>query len=256
MNAITKHGGFFVAPQNFEQLERFAELVAASDFVPKDYKGKPGNVIIAWQFGSEVGLAPIQAIQSICAINGKPTVWGDGALALVRNSGLLEYIKETDDGKTGRCEVRRKGEDAVVRTFSTVDVANAGLTNKDIHKMYPVRMRQMRARSWALRDVFPDVLRGLQVREEMEDIPTETINVIPEIVVPAPIEAPKEIPDPVENPVITDKQLRRLCAIWRETGTPEEMLKDLYRNYGFSHKNLITQDKYDEIVRVVESWVK
>jgi hypothetical protein len=254
MNQITKHEGFFVAPQSFEQLERFAELVAASDMVPKDYKGKPGNVIIAWQFGSEVGLAPMQALQNITAINGRP------ALALVRNSGQLTFIKETDDGKTARCEVLRKGEaDPVVRTFSVVDVANAGLQNKDTHKMYPARMRQMRARSWALRDVFPDVLKGLQVREEVEDI-SEPINITPAPIMTAPvaIEAPKEVipPIPTDNPMITDKQLRRMCAIWRETGVPEEMLKDLYRGYGFAHKNLITQDKYDEIVRVVESWVK
>jgi hypothetical protein len=38
---------------------------------------------------------------------------------------------------------------------------------------YPKRMRQMRARAFALRDVFPDVLRGLPVAEEVMDMPVD-----------------------------------------------------------------------------------
>jgi hypothetical protein len=34
-------------------------------------------------------------------------------------------------------------------------------------------MRQMRARAFALRDVFPDVLRGMPVAEEVMDIPKD-----------------------------------------------------------------------------------
>jgi hypothetical protein len=32
-------------------------------------------------------------------------------------------------------------------------------------------MLQMRARAWAIRDAFPDALRGIGVAEEVRDIP-------------------------------------------------------------------------------------
>lgn len=55
------------------------------------------------------------------------------------------------------------------------DAAKAGLKGKQgPWTQYPKRMMQMRARSWALRDVFPDVLRGMPVAEEVMDYaPTE-----------------------------------------------------------------------------------
>ena len=95
-------------------------------------------------------------------------------LALVRGSGLLEYIKEepTDAGCT--CTVKRRGEDEVCRSFSMEDAKRAGLAGKQgPWAQYPKRMLQMRARSWALRDVFPDVLKGVYIAEEARDMPTE-----------------------------------------------------------------------------------
>ncbi len=50
---------FDLAPQTFEQLMSFAELVANSGMVPKDYIGKPGNVVVAVQMGVEIGLKPL-----------------------------------------------------------------------------------------------------------------------------------------------------------------------------------------------------
>src|SRR3546814_15538068 len=36
---------------------------------------------------------------------------------------------------------------------------------------YPQRMRQMRARAWAMRDGFADVLKGIGIAEEVRDFP-------------------------------------------------------------------------------------
>lgn len=167
---------FSLAPTSFEQALKFAEIAAASDLVPPDYKGKPANILLALQHGCEIGLAPLQAIQSIAIINGRPALWGDAVLGLVRASGKLESIDETDDGMAATCTVRRRGDQSpVVRTFSQADAEKAGLAKKSgPWSQYPSRMRQLRARAFALRDAFPDVLRGLAVREEIEDYDVET----------------------------------------------------------------------------------
>jgi hypothetical protein len=163
-----------LVPTTLEGVWKLAQIVAASGIAPKDMNTAE-KVSIAIMHGLEVGLTPMAALQSICVINGRPSIWGDGALALVQASGQLEEIREfeeTREGtKTAVCSVKRKGWPNVVeRTFSEKDAALANLAGKDIHKLYPARMRQMRARAFALRDTFADVFRGLAFAEEMQDV--------------------------------------------------------------------------------------
>ncbi|MNR13270.1 hypothetical protein D3C85_1296650 [compost metagenome] len=128
-------------------------------------------------------------------------------IALVRSSPLCEYIYETDDGETATCRVKRRGEEEQVRTFSMTDAKLAGLLGKQgPWTQYPKRMRQMRARSFALRDVFPDVLKGMPVAEEVMDTPTEReIN-------PA---RQAEAATPKELPAYPDSKLEDSSEQWR-----------------------------------------
>lgn len=162
---------FDLSPQNFEQALTFSNYLAESDLVPKDFKGKPGNCLIAMQWGAELGLKPLQSLQNLAVINGRPALWGDAVIALVMASPVCEYVTEDDDGHTAYCRVKRKGGPEQVRTFSIEDAQKAGLLGKQgPWTQYPKRMRQMRARAFALRDVFPDVLRGMPVAEELQDM--------------------------------------------------------------------------------------
>lgn len=165
---------FDLSPKNFEQAMQLSEYLASSTMVPKDFVGKPGNCLIAMQWGMEVGLKPLQALQGIAVINGRPSLWGDALLALVRASAVCEYVRESDDGHTATCRAKRKGQPEDVSTFSMDDAKQAGLINKDgPWKQYPKRMRQMRARAFRLRDTFPDVLKGMDVTEAIMDIPKD-----------------------------------------------------------------------------------
>lgn len=181
MNALTKTEStalapatrspqFDLSPQTFDQALTFSNYLADSDMVPKDFRGKPGNCLIAIQWGMEIGLKPLQAMQNIAVINGRPSLWGDAVIALARNSPACEYIIEEDDGHTATCRVKRRGEQEQARTFSMADAKTAGLVGKaGPWTQYPKRMRQMRARAFAIRDVFPDALKGLPVAEELID---------------------------------------------------------------------------------------
>lgn len=176
MEISTRVGGG-LALATFDDAFRFAKMVAASDFAPKDFRGKPESCLLAIQHGSEVGLSPMQSLQSIACINGRPSVWGDAALALVMGSPVCEYVRETVDGDgdsmVATCEAKRRGYDkpTVVR-FSVADAKKAGLWGKQgPWVQYSRRMMQMRARGFALRDTFPDILRGLVTAEEAQDYP-------------------------------------------------------------------------------------
>lgn len=166
---------FSLAPQSLEQAMQFADMLSRSNLVPKDYQGNPANCIIAMQWGMEIGLQPLQAMQNIAVINGRPAIWGDAMLALVRGSGLLEYIDEDPQDSGCTVRIKRKGEPEAVRSFTLEDAKKAGLLGKQgPWQQHTRRMMQLRARAFALRDVFPDVLRGVHIAEEARDIPPET----------------------------------------------------------------------------------
>jgi len=174
----TQRASTGLALQTFDDAFRFAKMVAASEFAPKDFKGKPESCLLAIQHGSEVGLSPMQSLQSIAVINGRPTIWGDAALALVQSSPVCEYVREYTEGEgdnlTAVCEAKRRGYPAptVVR-FSVADAKKAGLWGKSgPWSAYSTRMLQVRARGFALRNAFADALRGLITAEEAQDYPT------------------------------------------------------------------------------------
>jgi RecT family len=170
----TGKSGFSLAPQSLDEAMRFADTMAKSSIVPKDYQGNPGNILVAVQWGAEIGLQPLQAMQNIAVVNGRPSIWGDAMIALVKGAGLLASIEEDIDDKQSTCTVQRRGEAPVSRTFTMEDAKRAGLAGKQgPWTQYPKRMLQMRARSWALRDVFPDVLKGVYIAEEARDMPAE-----------------------------------------------------------------------------------
>lgn len=154
----------FMSPVNLLEALELAKVLCASDFVPKDYQRKPENAVVAMQMGAEVGLGPVQSLQTIAVINGKPTIYGDGLLALAQGSALCELIEEgwEDATQSAWCRVKRRGQNERTVFFSMDDAKLAKLSGKPgPWSQYPRRMCQMRARSWALRDTFADVLKGL-----------------------------------------------------------------------------------------------
>lgn len=175
MNEVIEKPRFSLEPQNFDDAWKFAEIIASSDLVPKDFKNKPGNVLVAMQMGAELGLPIMQAIQNIAVINGRPSLWGDALLALVKASPLCEYFMEEWDEATQTATARtlRNGDPSeTVRTFSMDDAKMAALSGKQgPWRQYPRRMCQMRARGFCARDAYPDVLKGIGSAEEQTDTP-------------------------------------------------------------------------------------
>jgi hypothetical protein len=175
-------------PQTLDAAWRMAQLFAKSDLLPKGYRGKPEDVLVAIQLGAEVGLAPMQAIQSIAVINGKPTIYGDGLLAVILNSPLYSGMDEwlevggglrvegraltpeelKADTTAAICTFyRTQNPDPVTRRFSVGQARRANLLGKaGPWQEYPDRMLAMRARMLAARDCFPDLLRGIHAAEE------------------------------------------------------------------------------------------
>jgi hypothetical protein len=162
----------FMTTSTLDEAIKVSEIIAASSFCPTNMKGKPGDVMVCLQFGKELGLKPMASIQNIAVINGRPCIWGDAMLAVCHQSMFFDSIDESLDvaTMTATCVVKRKGKPECVSVFSQADAKTANLWGKaGPWTQYPKRMLQMRARGFALRDAFPDILKGIIIKEEAQD---------------------------------------------------------------------------------------
>lgn len=166
-----------------DDLVQIGQMVLNSGLAPPGFDDI-NKICVALQYGKELGMSPMMSLQNLYVVNNRPTIFGDAGVALVRASGLLEWMDETYEGEPGTdeyaavCRLRRKGEGdvTIVGSFSIGDAKRAKLWGKTgPWTSYPRRMLMWRARSYAFRDGFADVLKGLTFTEEARDIEYEVV---------------------------------------------------------------------------------
>lgn len=249
-----------IIPRTIDECMQLATILSKSGIVPREMSGKPESVFLAISLGMEVGLPPVQALNSIMIVNGRPSIWGDALKALIMGKTTPVYdengifigdknvCEEFDEDSPdialkqgyGRCCVKRIGRKPKEVRFSLEDAKKAGLWGKPgPWQQYPGRMLMFRARSWACRDEFPDILRGIQVREEVEDFQVKK-----------PLQMPQEIktvePVVVETPADRIAKARTAFAE-KYQATDEEMDALISRLIAESDGNLSKEELPDAL---------
>ena len=170
-------------PVDFSAKLKMAETLVKSGLLPNGMS-TPEKVVVALQWGYELGLSPMVAINNIAVVYGKPSLSTDMIHAIVRKSheyGGVQWIKQDD--KAAECIVKRLTPnfcEEVRGIFTIEDAKKAGLADKDNWKKYPSRMLKHRALSYALRDAFPDMISGLYNEDEIAEISApKEINITP-----------------------------------------------------------------------------
>lgn len=182
---VTSAGSWRPVAATFSDQQRLAKMYKDSKVLPERFNTE-AMIITALHFASEhFPGKEMTALRSIAVINGTPCMFGDLPLAMVQRSPEFAMIDEsfnppdgdlTQDTFQAVCKVTRvkaQGHELIVtRTFSITDAKRAGLWDKKSQTgkpspwiLYPKRMLQMRARSWALKDCFADVLMGIGIVE-------------------------------------------------------------------------------------------
>jgi len=173
--AAIEIGGNGVMLRSLEDLLRFARMAVSGGAAPKGMT--EGQAAIAIQAGLERGLGPLGGLQQCVVINGVLSWRGQGAAALIQNSGkckpgtLRFGCRGDGDTRTGWATAHRVGYvDPDTREFSVKDARQAHLWGKaGPWTDHPGRMLAWRALGFLVRDVFPDVLGGFPLAEEAED---------------------------------------------------------------------------------------
>ena len=170
-------------PKTIEEEYRLASIFSksAGDMVPKCFN-TPEKVMIAWTLCSELGLGR-SAIKDMWVNNGVPNIHSDLPLSLVRASGRMKSITEVQFDAKGLAICEKNGNmdadcvsavcrstradtgETIERSFTLAEAKKASLVSKDNWRYYARRMLQMRARSWTLKDLYTDVLKGAPILE-------------------------------------------------------------------------------------------
>lgn len=292
-NELRQKNEFSLLPTNYQEALNYAQVIARSSFCPTSFKGKPEDVLLAVQMGRELNLPPLQALQNVAVINGKPSIYGDAALAVCQNhpawAGHLEMeysqikaiqknvqegtvkLNELDeftqaivmqispDCEHGYvCAVKRGKEPVTVKKFSQKDAQDAKLWGKPgPWQQYATRMLQMRARGFALRDKFSDALRGLITKEEAQDYPAEAKPISSGVNVIYDNQTVIENSlDETEDPTLTigkSDALEKLLNIINEKNIPNA---DIERACERAECEELAQMPVDKLVALASAWEK
>jgi hypothetical protein len=147
--------------------KQLADALCGTDMVPQDYKGKPANGAAAILYGAEIGLNPIQALQNIFVIHGRPAIYARTAIALVKSHGVkLQTIESSKECVT----VRGTRDDEIEEvTWTMEDAKQAGYTKNAKYQTNPRQMLYAKAAMEVCRNLAPDILLGIAYsREELE----------------------------------------------------------------------------------------
>lgn len=160
-----------LALHSLEQVYRVAKFLLQTGLVPSGYKNNQQAVALGILRAIQLKLSPLQVLENIYVQNGRIGMMGDLMLALVQpelKDLTKEYQGEGDDYGC-KLTIQRKGRKANLYSFSIADAKRAGLWQKDNFQKYPDRMLYYRALGFALRDEFPDLLKGIKSIEELAD---------------------------------------------------------------------------------------
>ena len=132
------------------------------------------------RYGLGLGLAPEVSLNGIFVIGGRPSMYADQMVALIKSHGHKHRVVERS---AERCVVRVKHRDESEWeefTFTMQDAIGAGYvkgkgpnkdnkSGNDKYNLDPKAMLYARASSIACKAKFPETLRGMATYEELQD---------------------------------------------------------------------------------------
>jgi hypothetical protein len=207
----------------------------------------PASVVIAVQFGAELGLSPMASLRNVHVFAGKPLPSADLLVAVaLAHPACLYFRKIEESAVTATWETHRRGNPAPTRYSFTVDDAKrAGLVGKDNWKNYTQRMLSARAKAFLARDVYPDRLAGILTVEEAQDIEAPPENAGPVIT----IERASASDPAAHEKTISEPEARHLDQR-RRLGEHdgEKFLRSLTHRFGVSRLGEIKRRDYETIL--------
>jgi hypothetical protein len=190
------HEGVFTGIQQFENAQRLAKCLASSNLVPKEYQGQQGlaNVMVAMEISGRMGIGPLQVMQNLHIIHGRPSWSSQFIIAMVNGCGRfspLDFVL-TGEGESQSCyavatelKTNKELKGPVVSIAMAKKEGWYGKTGSKWQTMPDLMLRYRAAAFWG-RLYVPEYLVGMKTQEEVIEI--DAVDVTPAASSPTPIE--------------------------------------------------------------------
>ena len=176
--ALGDTGNMWSNPAYFADAMKMAKVLAMTPMVPQNYRGEPGNCLIALDMAQRMNMSPMMIMQNLYIVSGNPGWSGQACVALVNNSGrfspLLFEEMETEDDFSCTAYATELKTGKVVRgtTVNKKMAKECGWLDKNgsFWKKMPLQMAKYRAAAFFARTYCPECLMGLYTDTELMDI--------------------------------------------------------------------------------------
>jgi len=177
VQAMQTNTGVF-NPVIYQQFKVMANDMASAGALPSGLNASQALVIM--QFGSELGIKPFTALQSIYIVNGKLTLYGSMVISRLTETGYKVEYKDvvSDKEDENSCTVTvTKGKDTHEETYTFKMARLSGYTSsKSGIKIGWVAgtNRKLKLRYGAvsvlIKSKLPHLLNGAEIKEVWEDV--------------------------------------------------------------------------------------
>jgi hypothetical protein len=119
-----------VTPAELEVMQQHARPLASarSELVPPAFRGSPGDVLMALEFGRSLNLGVAQIFTELYIDEGRPSMSTKLMMSLVLRAGHRIRADVAPDGHSATCTIRRTDDpDPYRETFSIDDAIQTGL---------------------------------------------------------------------------------------------------------------------------------
>lgn len=178
----------FTDSASFEHAQRVAKMLCSSNLIPEQYRGNLQNTMIALELANRIGASPLQVMQNLYVIQGKPS-WSSSFIIAALNSckrfSPLRF-EMTGEGDEYGCQAwayDTATKDKLLGpkiTWSMVKAEGWFTKSGSKWKTMSELMFRYRAAAFFGRLYAPDILMGMHSADELEDVcsypePTEEV---------------------------------------------------------------------------------
>ena len=207
--------------QDARSAHLIAQSLSGTEFVSKEFRGRPDLVTAAILTGQEIGLEPMASLRSIDIIQGTPAMRAHALRALVQNAGHEIWLEESTETRA-IVKGRRAGSSHVQTSVWTIDRAQKlGIANREQWRRQPQAMLVARATAEVCRLIASDVLLGMPYAvEELEESGASESK--PRRARRKQVEKPKPAEPDLESPTVADADEAEPTAPEPEGGDGDE----------------------------------
>jgi hypothetical protein len=126
------------------------------------------KMVVVLQAGREIGLQPIEALNSLYFVNGKIAMYGEAVPMQIRRAGHRISWGLCNAEQAEVTITRGDTGESMTQKFTMAEARARGYTSNPIYQKFPENMLKWRALGMIAKFIVPDALRGIGIKEDME----------------------------------------------------------------------------------------